>query len=63
MPIYREHLSIGNYEFIEIEADTLEELIERREAYLKSKEKPKDETQKFNEEVDEVVQEENLHHF
>ena len=39
---YKEHLAIGQYEFIEIEAETLEVLVMFREEYLKSREKPTD---------------------
>ena len=33
---YTEHLAVGQYEFIEIEAETLKELEKMREAYFKS---------------------------
>ena len=48
MAKYKEHLAIGQYEFVEIEASCLEELISRRNEYLASREAPKDQADEFN---------------
>ena len=51
MARYLEHIPTVQYGFVEIEADTLEELIERRKAYMALKEKKPD---GFNKEMDKL---------